>query len=233
LAFHLIVFGLFNPRGDEYMSADVYRNPIMRDFFLKYHDDMDWYNYFEDASHNSVTILRYLYGWHDLENVYMDVVWYDALFDSDQDTVDYLPIEPDDFEHFQVFDMFGEALTDELNELNSTIPLTQEPIFIRWFQPASVDQDKLSAPTNFIIQSLYPNPFNSEVKLQFSLKYPSPINVRLVNLNGRVMWQDDMELQREGDHSLSISAGELPSGVYFVRVGNEREVLNRKVVLLR
>ena len=73
----------------------------------------------------------------------------------------------------------------------------------------------------------------SEVKLGYNLRYPSSVSTRLVDLNGKVMWRKDVRFQSEGEHSVSISASQLPSGVYFVSIGDGREMLNRIVVLLK
>ena len=92
-------------------------------------------------------------------------------------------------------------------------------------------------PAGFEVGHLYPNPFNSETTLSFTVSAAGPLTLRLFDLNGRVArdWSGHFEV---GRHSLSWDGRDragnpLASGVYIASVGQGSRVISRKVTLLK
>jgi len=80
---------------------------------------------------------------------------------------------------------------------------------------------------------IYPNPCSSVCNIEFDLKVPSIINVRLVNTIGQVSMDCINQLYENGHHVIKIDLKDLQSGVYFfVLKSNETEYF-RKVVVVR
>ncbi len=73
------------------------------------------------------------------------------------------------------------------------------------------------APSTFAISSIYPNPFNSTTAITIQLPEKGLAQVRIVDLNGRLIQSLlDRELTA-GSHSLVWNAEGLPSGRYFIK----------------
>lgn len=105
---------------------------------------------------------------------------------------------------------------------------------IEW-SPSSIGEeypDEL--PSTITIEEIWPNPFNASTTVQVRLGHTSDLTISLVNLLGRevmVLKQGEMTA---GVHRLSIGGDHLASGVYFLRVASQGDVVaTRKLVLLR
>jgi len=96
-------------------------------------------------------------------------------------------------------------------------------------------------PTNFRFWN-YPNPFNSSVKFALEGEFDSPLRIEIYDVNGRQIAELlDSRFCPNGNPSGHGNDREivwepkkdLPSGIYFVRLLNENDVLCGKVVYLR
>ena len=90
-----------------------------------------------------------------------------------------------------------------------------------------------SPPVISQLLSNYPNPFNPDTKITFSLPEASKVTVAVYNILGQVV---DVLVDQEigpGHHSVTWNAGELSSGIYFYRIvaGNFTET--KRIVLLK
>ena len=92
-------------------------------------------------------------------------------------------------------------------------------------------------PARFEVGQLYPNPFNSETTLSFTVSAAGPLNLVLSDLRGRVVrdWSGQFEA---GRHSVTWDgrdeAGKpMASGVYIASTNRGSHVISRKVTLLK
>ena len=88
-------------------------------------------------------------------------------------------------------------------------------------------------PKSFNLITAYPNPFNAQTTLSFSLPHPGSVSVDVYNLTGRKVqsWGDGQF--SAGQHRIIWSPQQLPSGSYFVRLSAGDEVRTNKVTLLK
>ncbi len=81
--------------------------------------------------------------------------------------------------------------------------------------------------------AVYPNPFNPQTNVVFSLKKKEHVKVDMFNLKGQnAMSIADREFD-SGIHELTVSADELASGIYFIRISSEHNTVIKKCVLLK
>ena len=92
-------------------------------------------------------------------------------------------------------------------------------------------------PARFEVGQAFPNPFNSETTLSFTVNSAGPLTLVLSDLSGRVVrdWSGHFEV---GRHSLTWNGRDqegnaLASGVYLASVRQESRVVTRKVTLLK
>ena len=89
-------------------------------------------------------------------------------------------------------------------------------------------------PNKITIQDIWPNPFNAVTTIDISIPQTSEVSVSLINLLGREVRVLEQGRLDAGQHRISVDGERLASGVYFVRVTSQGDlVATRKVVLLR
>lgn len=88
-------------------------------------------------------------------------------------------------------------------------------------------------PSSFTLSDIFPNPTNSSGLIQFSLARSSVVNLSIWDSNGRLVSNLHTGKLESGNHRMTFSALDSPSGIYFVRLETESGVLSRKFVLLK
>lgn len=86
--------------------------------------------------------------------------------------------------------------------------------------------------TNKIFASVYPNPTSTEkgINLQYFTHQQDKINVVVQDMTGRIVYTSVYDTQI-GDNSISIKWNNIQTGNYIVRVSNEKDVKNIKIVI--
>ena len=88
-------------------------------------------------------------------------------------------------------------------------------------------------PVNWELSPVYPNPFNSEATIRFTLSSPGKVRLKVVNLLGeQVATLVDGRLQA-GEHRVRWSAEDCPAGAYLIQLSSGGRFQTRKVVLLK
>ncbi|MDP8239534.1 MAG: T9SS type A sorting domain-containing protein, partial [Candidatus Hatepunaea meridiana] len=104
------------------------------------------------------------------------------------------------------------------------------------------DQDALSVirltesvelPDEFSIVSAYPNPFNSMTRITYSLPTTANVELKLFDMNGREIAILISEPKQSGIHSVDMTATDLPSGLYFIRLEALKQVNSKKILLIK
>lgn len=81
-----------------------------------------------------------------------------------------------------------------------------------------------------LVKALRPNPFTTQIEAMVSLKSAAPINVRLMDQNGRMVYNKTFT-GRTGENVLNINGiGKLAPGVYIAELAVQDEVIREKVV---
>ncbi len=88
-------------------------------------------------------------------------------------------------------------------------------------------------PSHNFLTPAYPNPFNSTTTITYALRVASPVSLKLYDLSGRLIQTLFEEKRQAGVQTTILSAAELPSGLYFVRLSASGYVFRRKVMLVR
>ncbi|MBM4158998.1 MAG: T9SS type A sorting domain-containing protein, partial [Ignavibacteria bacterium] len=99
-----------------------------------------------------------------------------------------------------------------------------------------INQISTEVPTGFKISNCYPNPFNSELKVQIELntgllKNPEII-LEVFNTLGKLILNKNINLQFSGKYEMGIRFDEYPSGIYFVKLRSQDIVTNSKKIIL-
>jgi hypothetical protein len=88
-------------------------------------------------------------------------------------------------------------------------------------------------PSKFEIINLYPNPFNPQINIEYNLPTTSNVKVSIYNVKGQEVDILVDSIQHTGFHSLSWSASVQNSGIYFVQIAADTDIINRKIMYLK
>jgi hypothetical protein len=93
--------------------------------------------------------------------------------------------------------------------------------------------EQVMLPDEFKVYQNFPNPFNPETKIRYTLPKTSHVQIRIFDVLGREI---ETLLNREktaGTYELTWNAAHLPSGVYFYQLKAEDFIQTKKMILLR
>lgn len=96
--------------------------------------------------------------------------------------------------------------------------------------PAAVAQ---SAPAQFKLSQNYPNPFNPSTEIEYTLQSPQTVKLQVFNSRGMHVSTVVNQYQSAGTHRIQFNAEQLPSGQYFYQLKTEKQILTRRMLLLK
>jgi hypothetical protein len=99
--------------------------------------------------------------------------------------------------------------------------------------PVGIKEIDGSSPLDYELQQNYPNPFNPITVICYKLPISSLVTIKIYDALGREVQTLVNELQNAGDHSITFSAGNLSSGVYFYRLQAGTYHDTKKLLLLK
>jgi len=91
--------------------------------------------------------------------------------------------------------------------------------------------DQMPAETRLF--PVYPNPFNPETTVRFSLAEPGPVKIQVFNALGQEVATLADEHRPAGTWTVPFTGSALTSGVYFIRMEAGSSIQSRKVVLMK
>lgn len=94
--------------------------------------------------------------------------------------------------------------------------------------PTGVEEKDLTAETN-----VYPQPFAEMVNIDYELKRPCEVSVRILDFLGRIVEEWDAGYTEAGKQQLRWLASGLPSGIYFYHITGAGEIISGKLILRR
>ena len=102
------------------------------------------------------------------------------------------------------------------------------------------NRDISGIPTElFELSPPYPNPFNSAVRINYTMSNVSDVRINIYDIMGRLVQNTLERDKRAGIHTFTWngrdrSGRELPSGIYFVTLMlNEKPVRSMKLLLIK
>jgi hypothetical protein len=96
-----------------------------------------------------------------------------------------------------------------------------------------------SVPKTYSLENNFPNPFNPNTIIRYSLPFESNVKLTIYNSLGKVIKDLISEVQESGYQEINFNASLLPSGVYFYSIqanstnGNHNCSFTKKMLLLK
>ncbi len=88
-------------------------------------------------------------------------------------------------------------------------------------------------PSSVEIWQNYPNPFSTVTSFTFKLPEDMQVQLKIYNTLGREIATVSDRYYTRGVHSEVFHAGDLPSGIYFYKLIARKEIVQRKMLLMK
>jgi hypothetical protein len=85
----------------------------------------------------------------------------------------------------------------------------------------------------FTLLPAYPNPFNSTTTIEFALPFASEVTLNLYNLSGHRVETLVNGRMQAGVHRTMLDAGDMASGLYFVKLEGVEQSFTQKIMLVK
>ncbi len=100
--------------------------------------------------------------------------------------------------------------------------------------PNSVDrEDVVSAPSDFALTKVYPNPFNAMLRLDINLPEAGILKVGVYDLQGRLVIDGTSSYYGSGTQTISVNGEGLSNGLYIIRAESNGRTAVAKAALLK
>lgn len=88
-------------------------------------------------------------------------------------------------------------------------------------------------PLDYSLYDPYPNPFNAQTTIQITLPIKDVMIVKVYDVNGSELKTLVHSIFDSGTHTIKWNAGDLPSGIYFIRMQTRHFSGTKKVSLIK
>ena len=88
-------------------------------------------------------------------------------------------------------------------------------------------------PCEYVLEPVYPNPFNATTNVRFSLPEAGDVTFCAFNVQGRQVMEVVRSGMSAGNHVMTVDANSWASGVYFIQMRAGGTVLTRKALLIK
>jgi len=108
---------------------------------------------------------------------------------------------------------------------------------LRLSEPMSTEISNIQ-PNSFKVGDAFPNPFNNSIGVQINIRELEPIDVIIVNVMGKVVYNEKIIPLSNGVHSFTWNGKnfygqDLPSGIYFLQFKSLNFQSNKKISYLK
>ena len=106
------------------------------------------------------------------------------------------------------------------------------------FSPIIIENLKVNdipnlAPQLLTLHNAYPNPFNPQIKIPFSLTEGQNVKISIIDLNGRLINILSNQYFNPGNHSITFSNQNISSGIYFINIYYKNGSESQKITYLK
>ncbi len=119
------------------------------------------------------------------------------------------------------------------SKFESGIALISEIVNKEITSESEKSQNKSEDKESYFDARNYPNPFNPNTTISYTLKQSTSVKLTVYDRLGREVKTLVDEQQSAGTHSVEFNASNLPSGIYFYRIRTPEKTEVRKMILAK
>jgi hypothetical protein len=140
---------------------------------------------------------------------------------------------------------FGLNHIENINDANSTYTLKSQfgsinPIFYNAWDytnevpyPPTTGVIGATIPLTYRVEQNYPNPFNPTTRINYEIKAPGRVTLKVFNVLGQVVATLLEEKKEAGKYYVTFDASKLASGVYLYQFISGNYIATKKMILLK
>jgi hypothetical protein len=106
-------------------------------------------------------------------------------------------------------------------------------VFITKFGFPVATDDSRELPSKFDLVRIYPNPFNAQTIIEYTLPEAGFVRLQVYDICGRAIAILAEGIKPAGRHRVTWDARDMPSGLYFARLQTGEFTETRKITLLK
>lgn len=95
------------------------------------------------------------------------------------------------------------------------------------------DAEEQREQIEYALSSNYPNPFNPSTTIDYSIKLPGAVTLKVFDMLGTEVAILVNERKEQGNYSVRFNADNLPSGIYFYTLTSGNFMATKKLILLK
>ncbi len=104
----------------------------------------------------------------------------------------------------------------------------------RFVLKISPGSDASNIPEQMKVHQNYPNPYNTNTKIEFGLPQKTEVTIEVFDILGRrVAYLANEKLYPAGFHTISWTPNNLASGIYLYRVRTEEKAITKKMTFIK
>lgn len=88
-------------------------------------------------------------------------------------------------------------------------------------------------PIGFTLSKNYPNPFNSNTTIAYTINEPSHVQLLLFDVRGKTIKKFVDKFQDQGKYQITVDLDEFPSGTYFYKLINRNGTATKSMSLIK
>ncbi len=88
----------------------------------------------------------------------------------------------------------------------------------------------LSEETKAQDMAVYPNPSENQVTIEYEIFGNNEVDLKVINATGKLVANHELDGQKNGKNSVTISVSHLSKGVYFVKLNTGSKVITKKII---
>ncbi len=96
-----------------------------------------------------------------------------------------------------------------------------------------VDAEDAVVADGFVLDPVYPNPFNAEFTVPFTLNKSMHVVIDFYNMKGQRIKSITNRSYSPGYYELKVNADDISSGIYFVKAASESFSYTQKIILMK
>ncbi|MDP8206748.1 MAG: T9SS type A sorting domain-containing protein [Candidatus Electryonea clarkiae] len=97
----------------------------------------------------------------------------------------------------------------------------------------SIPEGDFVQPVDYTLFDIYPNPFNSTLKIHYKLENPAFVSINIYDLLGRKIETLLSKSEIAGEHNLIWDAHHSGSGSYYLEINADGKTLHKRAILVR
>ena len=137
-------------------------------------------------------------------------------------------VEAGEFVNFTLLTADSELVT-----FNESVEFNNDMIMGNAITPFSLSSVNYGIASQFELNHAYPNPFNPNTAIDYTLAIDTELNVSVYDMNGRLVETLVNGIMKAGYNQVVWNASHETSGVYFIKFESNKLTVTEKVVLIK